>query len=551
MSFTISIVRNKIRLKLVGRDFDGRRCAAEPEADFKHGPPRRFSGGARALQSRLLQRSPQEIRPARRPQSLQPQCPLQSGPLLLWPGPFNLGILALYTGQSQGAVLELEAAVEVNPGQFGAFLYLGMAYNNLGRFDKALEAFNRVEELSPEYLPVKTKRAVVFYNQARYKQARDNLKRLVAQNPHWADMHYRLGLVYVALGQHQAGIEELEKALAVNPAYLKARISLGLLLGYTGRHQDSVEVLETILKERPDFADVHYHLGQVQASLGRLDQAQASLERALELNPGYFQALFGLGTVLGAQGKLDQARQKLGQVLALEPGHFEAELILKHLKRLEDSRQPRAYREVVGKFWKQAGQDLVRRMEIIPDLSDIVSVFSPTQDRALYQALIAINQATVEKNPGFADVYENLGALYAKLDIHDKAVDGFRQSLAINPDYIRARVNLYKTHMVLGMDHQALQEIEILLERGLDFPDFKLDQGRLFHKLGRDDEAVQCLALTVERNPDLVPAHRLWARIEKKRGRPQEAARILEGYLARTKAHPAPDLLRKFKELRR
>lgn len=441
----------------------------------------------------------------------------------------HLGTLDLYAGNYRAAVDHLEAAVRFNPNQFGAYHYLGMAYNNLGQYELSLRAFRKVQELNPDYLPARTRLAVVLYNEARYLDALAQLERIVADKPLWADMRYHLGLVKVSLGRAEEGLEDLRQAVAINPSYLKARIMLGVLLGYLGLSQEAIEKLKEVLEERPRYADVHCYLGQIQASLGRLNEAQDSLRAAVSINPNYADAHLRLALVRGALGQTGEAFSELQRVLEIKPDHVEASQIMGHLRRLAGGGRE-DWRKFLMRLCQEASQRLPRHVDITPDFQDIVSVFSPARDRALYASLIKLYRDMASRNPDFADLHDNLGALYVRMEIYDKAIESFRHALEVNPVYVRPRINLYRTLMSLDMFGQAEKEIRLLLGQGLRFPDLYLDLGRALKNLGRLDEAVTFFIQARELNGNLASTYWHWAALEESRSRKKEAMRILESY---------------------
>jgi Flp pilus assembly protein TadD len=63
----------------------------------------------------------------------------------------SLGLTLLGSGDSDGAVRELEAAVVASPKDVEARNALGLALASLGRLSEAKRAFAEVLELDPEY----------------------------------------------------------------------------------------------------------------------------------------------------------------------------------------------------------------------------------------------------------------------------------------------------------------------------------------------------------------------------------------------------------------
>lgn len=440
----------------------------------------------------------------------------------------NLGVLALWSGEYDGAIDHLSMSAEFNPGQFKTYHYLGMAYNNLGRYKEALDSFRMVQKINPDFLPVKNRLAIVFYNEARYDDARVELERMTKLHPEWADMHYHLALIYASTGQYQAGVDEMARAVEANPNYLKARIMLGVLLSYVDETDRGLAMLTEVGLERPNFADVQYYRGVLLSSAGRLEEAEQALESALAVNDNYLEAKFALALLAGARGSAERTVTLLRQVIAQNEHYSEAQFILKHLERLQASEHSRALDEMLTKFCTQWRDQLHRRVEIAPDFSDIINLFSPSQDKPLYESLIKIYRQAAEAHPDYPDVHDNLGVLYTKLEQYESAMESFSRALEANDRYIRARINLYRLYIKLGMYDQALAEIGVLEGRGIAFPDVLQDKGRTLLQLGQLAEAAEALEQSIAANPNVPASYKLLAQVQETMGRRDKAVGALE-----------------------
>jgi tetratricopeptide (TPR) repeat protein len=451
----------------------------------------------------------------------------------------NLGVLSIYSGDYARAVENLQAAIDFIPEQYAPFYYLGIAYNNLGQLDEAMAAFAEVMKLNPEFLPVHSRVAILFYNEAKYSEARSELEKIISQNPMWADMHFHLALVKASQGDHRDGLKELETALLINPNYLKARIMRGIFLAYLGRAEMGAAILETVAAERPRFPDVVYYLGLIYSAMGRIDQSRAALEKAIELNPQYADAHFCLGMVRLAGRFYSESRQCFERVLILKPSHAEARLFLKKAEQISSESTTSDEREAIRKLFVQALSVLPRHQEIFPDFSDIVDIFSPSTNRGLYLSLVQFYEVTAIKTPHYADVHDTLGSLHAKLGSFDRAAVCYRQALKANPRFIRARINLYKLLLSRNTPREALIEIDILFDQGLRFPDMLLDHGRILKALGRPEEAIISLRQAADMNATMKPVYILWAQIEEELGHLSQAADVIERLLSNMGDTPA------------
>jgi tetratricopeptide (TPR) repeat protein len=423
----------------------------------------------------------------------------------------NMGILSLYSGDYQEAVEHFTRSATFNPNHFGVYNYLGVCYNNLGQYDLAMEAFQKAIRINPGMSSVRLKLAIVFHNLQMHDRAISTLKDTLRQHPNWADMRYHLGLMMASKGDLQGGIDELTEALKSNPMYVNARIKLGVLLGVSARFDEAVEHLEFVLERYPTYADVHYHHGLFLASLKKLERAENAFRRAIELSPNYTDALIKLGIVLGHQGRADEALATFETALASKPTDIDADFLVTYINKLQDSSQAETSTEqfarLLSGFYTQAAAQITNRIQITPDFSEIIHLFSPKTDAALYETFIKLYSDAVRKQPRFADLRNHLGQFLYRTGQLDEAAEHFAAALDINPDFVKARINYIKTLRDQKKTDQAEQQINRLLEQGVRYPDLLLELGRIQRRKKHYNRALAAIEDALEINPEYAPGY--------------------------------------------
>jgi Flp pilus assembly protein TadD len=110
------------------------------------------------------------------------------------------GIQAFQTGDIARAISELEEATRLDGSNAQAFMYLGAAYGNIGKYNLAVGAFKVAEQISP-------------------------------QDP---KIHFNIAQAYEAAGNPGEAEYEYEKALAIDSSYQRARQALNALRARMG-----------------------------------------------------------------------------------------------------------------------------------------------------------------------------------------------------------------------------------------------------------------------------------------------------------------------------
>ena len=82
----------------------------------------------------------------------------------------GLGLILLAQGKLSASVSRLEKATEVGPDNAGAFFQLGIARHWSQRWEEALQAYDRVIKLNPDFLPVRIERARTLFRLGRFAE---------------------------------------------------------------------------------------------------------------------------------------------------------------------------------------------------------------------------------------------------------------------------------------------------------------------------------------------------------------------------------------------
>lgn len=85
-------------------------------------------------------------------------------------------------------------------------------------------------------------------------------------------------------------------------------------------------------------------------------------------------------------------------------------------------------------------------------------------------------ETSIALKPGSAGLYNSLGALYGEMKQYDLAIGAFEKSMALDPGYGFAPLNLAKTYLVMGEKTKAVRYLDLIRER---FPRLRPDVDRL------------------------------------------------------------------------
>jgi tetratricopeptide (TPR) repeat protein len=282
--------------------------------------------------------------------------------------------------------------------------------------------------------------------------------------------HLKLGEALYRQKLYREAMAEVIRSIKLGMEDAGGYAILGNCLIALGDLDKAVRSFLKGLELAPTYADLHNDLGRAYLKLERCREAVSSFERAIELNRYYQAALLNLAIALVLNVKLKQdyelsrdLRPRLERILDLN-------VQLKPQMDTEEFREAR--RAVSTERYDVAWDKLTRIKEEMDtvasaDLSLEIYLILKFRAEELSESdidgLIDRLRSALDANPGYADIQNDLGVLYAakcKIMI-DKAHETFAQALRCNPAFKKAEKNL----KLAGNDRQG---IHFLLKALLD-----------------------------------------------------------------------------------
>jgi tetratricopeptide (TPR) repeat protein len=164
-------------------------------------------------------------------------------------------------------------AIKVTQNNYVAYNICGMSYNNLGRYQDAIESYKQAIIFKPDYVEAHYNLGVVYGALSRWQEAIESYKQAIRIKPDYAKAYLNLGVSYEGLGRWQEAIESYKQAIQIEPDYAKAYYNLGVVCSKLGRWQDAAEAYKQAIRIKPDFVLAHYNLGVAYLVTGDKDSA--------------------------------------------------------------------------------------------------------------------------------------------------------------------------------------------------------------------------------------------------------------------------------------
>jgi len=212
-----------------------------------------------------------------------------------------LGREAFERGRYDEAIAELEQAIGLAPDFPDLHNLMGLALGLTGERERAVASFQRALHLNPRYIEARMNLAIVYNELGRYDEALQEFRAEQPRDPdhgnlspdvrsYLAESHGLLGDSYRNLGLNADAVLEYRKALKAAPQFLDIKNKLGSVLGEMGLHEDAESELAATLAQNPRYVDARVALGIVYYRAGRRHRAREEWEECLRHQPDHVRA---------------------------------------------------------------------------------------------------------------------------------------------------------------------------------------------------------------------------------------------------------------------
>jgi DNA-binding winged helix-turn-helix (wHTH) protein/TolB-like protein/tetratricopeptide (TPR) repeat protein len=192
----------------------------------------------------------------------------------------SLGYVALYYDWNWAeAEAAFERAIALNPSYSVGHQWYANYLTARGRFDEAVAAMRRAQEVDPLSLIASAALGWVHFYQRDYDRAVEQSRRTLELNPQFELAHLWAGWAHEAAGRHQDAVRHLTEAVRLSADGAVALASLGRAQARAGDMAGARQTLATLHRTQaaylPAFEVAKFHL-----ALGDRDEAIGWLRRA-------------------------------------------------------------------------------------------------------------------------------------------------------------------------------------------------------------------------------------------------------------------------------
>lgn len=427
-------------------------------------------------------------------------------------------------GQVFKAIEQFQKVIELEPNYFPAYYNLGLALKSSNDLPGATTQFQKIIELKPDF-------ALAYHNLGDVLQASNDLpgaieqyKKAIELKLDQAFVHVGLGMALQASNDLTGAIEQFQKAIELDPMDFLPCLGLGLILQASNDLPGAIIQFRKAINLNQNDSYAYYSLGLALQDSNDLTGAIAQYQNAIKVEPGFALAYHNLGTVLQASNDLPGAIVQFQKAIKLNPDYALAYhnlgivlqssndvpgAITQFQKAIElDPNYALTYYNLGVSL--QASNDLPgaiyqyqKAIELMPDFAPgHIMLGNALQDLNDLPRVIIQFQKVIELMPDFALAYNNLGKALQDSNDLPGAVTQFQKAIELKPDFIDF------IHNNLGNALQELNDLPGAITQFQKAVELNPNYARAWHNLGWIQLLTHQLPLA---EISLINAWKLWS----------------------------------------
>ena len=231
----------------------------------------------------------------------------------------GLGMTLLASGDTQGAILELQEAVKRSQEDAAAWHLLGRVYASDKRYPYAIKALSQSLKLQPDTLAVVLDRGDVYNEMGEDALAAADYALASRLNPKDPISRVKLGMVMQRLGETAKAESAYRDALRLKPDISIACNNLAMIsLRKGGNLDEALALSKRAVAASPEVPQFHDTLGWIYRARGERSKAVESLQQATKLPPPQAEIWYHLGIALEESGRPQDAIAAYRKALGID-----------------------------------------------------------------------------------------------------------------------------------------------------------------------------------------------------------------------------------------
>lgn len=443
---------------------------------------------------------------------------------------FYLGVSYFRLDELDKAICEFEKAREYNDDP-SLLLQIVNCYDIANQKEKALDVLKEYSEIVPDNQDIKKKiekleseinepdsaeihnnKCLALINLNRFDEAIECYDKLLKIYPNYSKGWNNKAFALHNLNRLDEAIECYDEALKIDPTFISTLRNKAHALRTLNRFDEAIKCDDKVLKINPNDFGVWNNKGFSLYELYRSDEAIECYDKALEINPNFFEAWANKGLALESLDRLDEAVECYNKALEISPNNPDMLDRLSFIKSKKGS-SVNSLEEALNQadtYWEE------KEYEKVIEVYDLISDSMPKQplvwnrkggayyQLGRYEEAIKCFDKAFEYNPHFPFPLYYKTLSYMNLEDYENAEDVIVQALTFFPDNPGFLNNYCVILNKLGKYEEAIDTANKALSIDSDSVETYTNKALALEKLCEIDEAIECYDKALKINPNII-----------------------------------------------
>ncbi len=362
-------------------------------------------------------------------------------------------------GDLAEAIVQLQAAIELDPDRAEPHRLLGLAYAAGEQYERGIAELRSAIAKRPTDERARLALADVLVRADQATAAAQSLRDAIAAIPRSGRAHYVLARLYQRQGKQAEALQEFDAAVAFAPLLGLNGIyqTMGTLAAARQDFDRALDAYSQRVTIQPNAAGAHQDLGDTYARLGRTDEAFAELAVALTLDPESSAAFAGMAQLYLRNSEYEAAAAAARRAVDIEPAHRQARYALgTALIRL--GKTDEGQKELI-EFQRLQEQDAAARAKEL-ELGGLRREATVSSGAGDHRKAVALLRKALVLAPDEAVSYLNLGMALVLAEQPADAIEYLRTAAAMNAP-IEVHRQLAGAYAALGQTDNSRRELDV------------------------------------------------------------------------------------------
>jgi tetratricopeptide (TPR) repeat protein len=234
-----------------------------------------------------------------------------------WQASYQLGYVDFRLHRIQQSLTMLCKSLVLNSKFAESHKILAYDLNILGRQDLAILELEQAINYDPGSAESHYELGRIYYEQGSYLSAVENLEKAKSLEPGSVRVYHNLGLAYSAVGDNAKAVENLEAGLRLNAQQSKPSawplIDYATYFNMQNNFEKARDLLLQAIEIDHSWDQEYDELAKAYRGLGRTDEAINALKQAILLNPRKAEYHYVLARLYSQTHQFAQAKEQLAE----------------------------------------------------------------------------------------------------------------------------------------------------------------------------------------------------------------------------------------------